>query len=57
MVRAVITEKKGGGGAKQLFVEGYGLLKVMTTDGIIGEKTTANNIMEVAQVLGIEAAR
>ncbi|ORZ16350.1 hypothetical protein BCR42DRAFT_414870 [Absidia repens] len=57
VVRAVITEKKGGGGAKQLFVEGYGLLKVMTTDGIIGEKTTANNIMEVAQVLGIEAAR
>lgn len=53
----MITEKKGGGGSKQLFVEGYGLLKVMTTDGIIGEKTTANNIMEVGQVLGIEAAR
>ncbi|CAO3643339.1 unnamed protein product [Cunninghamella echinulata] len=57
VVRAVISEKSGGQGAKQLFVEGYGLLKVMTTDGIIGEKTTSNHIMEVADVLGIEAAR
>lgn len=57
VVRAVISEKEGGKGAKQLFVEGYGLLEVMTTDGIIGEKTTSNHIMEVAEVLGIEAAR
>ncbi|KAI9305749.1 hypothetical protein BJ944DRAFT_161146 [Cunninghamella echinulata] len=57
VVRAVISEKSGGQGAKQLFVEGYGLLRVMTTDGIIGEKTTSNHIMEVADVLGIEAAR
>ncbi|KAI7872362.1 hypothetical protein BDF14DRAFT_1717191 [Spinellus fusiger] len=57
VVRAVISEKPGNTGSKQLLVEGYGLLNVMTTDGIIGEKTTSNNIMEVAQVLGIEAAR
>lgn len=29
----------------------------MTTDGIIGEQTTSNHVMEVADVLGIEAAR
>ncbi|KAI8370510.1 uncharacterized protein BYT42DRAFT_502192 [Radiomyces spectabilis] len=57
VVRAVISEKAGGAGSKQLVVEGYGLLNVMTTDGIIGEKTTSNHIMEVAEVLGIEAAR
>lgn len=57
VVRAVISEKEGGKGAKQLLVEGYGLLEVMTTDGIIGSETTSNHIMEVAQVLGIEAAR
>ncbi|KAI8072537.1 hypothetical protein BC940DRAFT_292818 [Gongronella butleri] len=57
VVRAVISEKAGSDGVKQLFVEGQGLLHVMTTDGIIGEKTTSNSIMEVADVLGIEAAR
>ncbi|KAG9118465.1 hypothetical protein FRC07_007017, partial [Ceratobasidium sp. 392] len=44
-------------GDKELLVEGYGLKEVMNTDGIIGEKTTSNHIMEVEQVLGIEAAR
>ncbi|KAI8635919.1 hypothetical protein BD408DRAFT_426964 [Parasitella parasitica] len=57
VVRAVISEKEGGKGTKQLLVEGYGLLEVMTTDGIVGRETTSNHIMEVAQVLGIEAAR
>lgn len=57
VVRAVISEKEGGKGAKQLLVEGYGLLQVMTTDGIVGSQTTSNHIMEVCQVLGIEAAR
>jgi DNA-directed RNA polymerase III subunit RPC1 len=57
VVRAVISEKEGGDGEKELAVEGYGLLQVMTTDGIIGRLTTSNHIMEVAQVLGIEAAR
>ncbi|KAG9097222.1 hypothetical protein FRC06_007823, partial [Ceratobasidium sp. 370] len=44
-------------GDKELLVEGYGLKEVMNTDGIIGERTTSNHIMEVEQVLGIEAAR
>jgi DNA-directed RNA polymerase III subunit RPC1 len=54
-------------------VEGYGLQKVMVTEGgvrscsgntyvslspgIVGENTTSNHVIEVAQVLGIEAAR
>ncbi|CAE6465940.1 unnamed protein product [Rhizoctonia solani] len=60
--RAIINvlEKDVGGGKrgdKELLVEGYGLKEVMNTDGIIGEKTTSNHVMEVEQVLGIEAAR
>ncbi|OZJ06503.1 hypothetical protein BZG36_00634 [Bifiguratus adelaidae] len=55
--RAVISEKEGGKGEKQLLVEGYGLRDVMTTEGIVGEKTTSNHIMDVQKVLGIEAAR
>lgn len=54
-------------------MEGYGLQKVMTTEGnvypgqsspctsaligIVGENTTSNHVIEVSQVLGIEAAR
>jgi DNA-directed RNA polymerase III subunit RPC1 len=34
-----------------------GLREVMTVDGVVGEKTTSNHIMEVEKVLGIEAAR
>ncbi|KAI0307253.1 beta and beta-prime subunits of DNA dependent RNA-polymerase [Multifurca ochricompacta] len=60
--RAVINVKdkaddRGEKGAKELLVEGYGLQKVMTTEGIVGEHTSSNHIMEVVQVLGIEAAR
>jgi DNA-directed RNA polymerase III subunit RPC1 len=40
-----------------LLVEGYGLQKVMITEGIVGEYTSSNHIIEVAQVLGIEASR
>ncbi|EMC92129.1 hypothetical protein BAUCODRAFT_78328 [Baudoinia panamericana UAMH 10762] len=40
-----------------VFVEGYGLKLCMTTPGIDGLHTTTNSIMEVASVLGIEAAR
>ena len=40
-----------------MLVEGYGLQKVMTTDGIVGEYATTNHIIETASVLGIEAAR
>ena len=60
--RAIINIKDGNDhrgkkGDKELLVEGYGLQKVMTTQGIVGEQTTSNHVIEVAQVLGIEAAR
>lgn len=60
--RAIINVKdkddaKGSKGDKELLVEGYGLQKVMTTEGIVGEHTSSNHIIEVATVLGIEAAR
>ncbi|KAG2114656.1 uncharacterized protein F5147DRAFT_677590 [Suillus discolor] len=60
--RAVINIKekddvKGKKGDKELLVEGYGLQRVMTTEGIVGEATTSNHVIESAKVLGIEAAR
>ncbi|KXN84194.1 DNA-directed RNA polymerase III subunit rpc1 [Leucoagaricus sp. SymC.cos] len=60
--RAVINIKdkddtKGKKNDKELLVEGYGLQKCMITEGVIGEQTTSNHVIEVAQVLGIEAAR
>ncbi|KZS94039.1 beta and beta-prime subunits of DNA dependent RNA-polymerase [Sistotremastrum niveocremeum HHB9708] len=60
--RAVINKKekddsKGLKDDQELLVEGYGLQKVMTTDGIVGEHTTSNHVIETAKVLGIEAAR
>jgi DNA-directed RNA polymerase III subunit RPC1 len=70
------ADDRGEKGAKELLVEGYGLQKVMTTEGmsarsrcdspslrptqtsgIVGEYTSSNHVTEVAQVLGIEAAR
>ncbi|KAM5559842.1 DNA-directed RNA polymerase III subunit 1-like [Rosa sericea] len=41
----------------RLFAEGKGLLAVMSTEGVDGCKTTSNDIIEVQQTLGIEAAR
>ncbi|KAF2198820.1 beta and beta-prime subunits of DNA dependent RNA-polymerase [Delitschia confertaspora ATCC 74209] len=41
----------------QLLVEGYGFKNCMTTPGIEGHLTKCNNVMEVKDVLGIEAAR
>ncbi|KAL6204627.1 hypothetical protein ACLB2K_021894 [Fragaria x ananassa] len=41
----------------KLFAEGKGLLAVMSTKGVDGCKTTSNDIIEVQQTLGIEAAR
>ncbi|KAF7776405.1 hypothetical protein Agabi119p4_4798 [Agaricus bisporus var. burnettii] len=60
--RAIINIKdqddaKGKKGDKELLVEGYGLQKCMITEGVVGEATTSNHVIEVAQVLGIEAAR
>ena len=53
--RAVINIRDDG--KKELLVEGYGLKEVMSTDGVVGTKTSTNHILEVFQVLGIEAAR
>lgn len=60
--RAIINIKdkndaRGKKGDKELLVEGYGLQKCMITEGIVGEQTSSNHVIEVAQVLGIEAAR
>ena len=60
--RAIINIKekddhRGKKGDKELLVEGYGLQKVMTTQGVVGEFTSSNHVIETAQVLGIEAAR
>lgn len=55
IARAVINIRDDN--KKELLVEGYGLKDVMSTDGIVGTKTTTNHILEVHEVLGIEAAR
>lgn len=41
----------------KLCIEGYGLREVIATYGVIGERTRSNNICEIYQTLGIEAAR
>jgi len=54
--RAVISlDDKGK--EYSLFVEGCGLAHVMGSPGIDGAHTVTNNILEVLDVLGIEAAR
>ncbi|CAL1403267.1 unnamed protein product [Linum trigynum] len=62
--RAIIAQKKREGSGKDqeipkynMLIEGTGLLEVMGIDGIDGCNTTSNHVMEVQQVLGIEAAR
>ncbi|KAK8361606.1 hypothetical protein V6Z12_A03G049800 [Gossypium hirsutum] len=63
--RVVIAEKKKDNKSQnkeakklyQLFVEGMGLQTVMGVEGIDGRKTMSNHVMEMLQILGIEAAR
>ncbi|ODQ78217.1 hypothetical protein BABINDRAFT_65579 [Babjeviella inositovora NRRL Y-12698] len=55
IARAVINIRDDG--KKELLVEGYGLKDVMCTDGVVGTKTSTNHVLEVFEVLGIEAAR
>ncbi|TIA73384.1 hypothetical protein E3P92_01635 [Wallemia ichthyophaga] len=57
ITRAIININEKENKRKELLVEGYGLLDVMTTEGIVGTRTSSNHIMEVQKVLGIEAAR
>lgn len=53
--RAII--KTDDNGKNSLLVEGYGLRACMTTEGINGLATRTNSVMEMRDVLGIEAAR
>jgi DNA-directed RNA polymerase III subunit RPC1 len=57
--RVIISPEKSsdGGTYFKLFIEGRGLLNVMTTTGIQWTTTTSNHICDVEKVLGIEAAR
>eukprot|EP00744_Colponema_vietnamica_P003968 GILI01006003.1.p1 GENE.GILI01006003.1~~GILI01006003.1.p1 ORF type:complete len:1223 (+),score=408.56 GILI01006003.1:351-3671(+) len=56
--RAVINKDDKSAPTKyNLLVEGYGLQHVMGIPGVDGTKTTSNHVMEVVQVLGIEAGR
>jgi len=59
VIRAVVnvSETRGADKTYNLLVEGYGLLLVITTDGIDGLQTTSNHVIETEKVLGIEAAR
>ena len=53
--RAII--KTDDNGRNALLVEGYGLRACMNTEGVNGHATKSNSVMEVREVLGIEAAR
>ncbi|KXT03047.1 hypothetical protein AC578_672 [Pseudocercospora eumusae] len=59
--RAIIKkdDKKDKTGKEPIsvLVEGYGLQLCMTTEGVDGYHTKSNNVMEMRDVLGIEAAR
>lgn len=55
--RAVINKKEGDETKHELLVEGQGLKKVMTTPGVDHSSTKTNHIIEMEEVLGIEAAR
>lgn len=53
--RAIIKTDETGSNA--LLVEGYGLRACMNTEGVNGLATRTNSVMEMRDVLGIEAAR
>ena len=53
--RAVIN--KDDHGDHSILVEGYGLRACMSTPGVNGLKTKTNSVLEMRDVLGIEAAR
>ena len=55
--RIVINKKDNDENKYMLAIEGTGLLDVMKTDGIDFKKCRSNNISEILDTLGIEAAR
>ena len=40
-----------------ILLEGTGLKRVISSPGVMGTKTKSNHLMEVSEVLGIEAGR
>ena len=61
MVKGISTLKRAAirvnDSKHYLMIEGEGLREVMATYGVDANHSTSNNIMEIAQTLGIEAAR
>ena len=55
--RVVINKKKDDESKYMLAVEGTGLLDIMKIDGIDYKNSKSNNILEILNTLGIEAAR
>jgi DNA-directed RNA polymerase III subunit RPC1 len=58
--RAMIRTRKSDETGEDIYyivIEGEGLKDVMATYGVAFQSAMSNNVMEVAQVLGIEAAR
>ncbi|KAF2427221.1 beta and beta-prime subunits of DNA dependent RNA-polymerase [Tothia fuscella] len=60
-LRAIVSkgERPNAAGLEEykIMVEGYGLKSCMNTEGVNGYATKTNSVMEVLDVLGIEAAR
>ena len=57
VVRAVMARQEKDNSKFNLIVEGTGLKTVMITEGVDYTKTVTNHLMEIENVLGIEAAR
>ncbi|KAK2625246.1 hypothetical protein QTJ16_005615 [Diplocarpon rosae] len=55
--RAIIQRTDSEPYSHTVLVEGYGLRACMTTEGVVGTRSTSNSVMEMKDVLGIEAAR
>ncbi len=56
-IRRVIVRKDEQSGEYVLYTEGSNLRKVMKVKGVDARRTVTNNIYEIYEVLGIEAAR
>ena len=55
--RAVLNKVEKPEPHMNLLIDGTGLLKVMGTVGVDHTKTVTNHVLEIYEVLGIEAAR
>ena len=58
--RVLINKEKDSASGRfkyAVIVEGYGLKEIMNMNGVNFAHTGSNHIMEIEQVLGIEAAR